>query len=54
MYNPTIFNSQPNTKIKFFDDRSKRHTETEDIEEKEDGGQLLKPSTGESTKHFPL
>jgi hypothetical protein len=35
MYNPTIFNSQPNTKIKFFDDRSKRHTQ-EDPEEKEE------------------
>jgi hypothetical protein len=32
MYNPAIFNSQPNTKIKFFDDRTKRHTE-EDLEE---------------------
>ena len=43
MYNPTIFNSQPNTKIKFFDDRSKRQTEEEDSEEdkgdKKDGEQ---------------
>ena len=36
MYNPTIFNSQPNTKIKFFDDRSKRHTEEEDKGDKKD------------------
>jgi hypothetical protein len=43
MYNPAIFNSQPNTKIKFFDDRTKRHTE-EDLEEagmEKIGGKLL-------------
>lgn len=48
MYNPTIFNSQPNTKIKFYEShRSKRSTEEEVVEElserkkreaEEDGG----------------
>ena len=34
MYNPTIFNSQPNTKIKFYEsNRSKRDTEEEVLKE---------------------
>lgn len=36
LYNPTIFNSQPNTKIKFFDDRSKRHTQEEEDSREEE------------------
>ena len=34
MYNPTIFNSQPNTKIKFYEsNRSKRDTKKEVLKE---------------------
>merc|ERR1719225_383937 len=36
MHNPTIFNSQPNTRIKFYDNRKKREAEAGVLEETED------------------
>ena len=36
MHNPTIFNSQPNTRIKFYDNRKKREAEAGMLEEEED------------------
>jgi len=43
MYNPTIFNSQPNTKIKFYEsNRSKRSTEEAVIEEVREKDRLEK------------
>ena len=36
MHNPTIFNSQPNTRIKFYDNRKKREAEAGVLEEEED------------------
>ena len=37
MHNPTIFNSQPNTRIKFYESRKKREAEAGVSEEEEDG-----------------
>ena len=46
MYNPTIFNSQPNTKIKFYEsNRSKRSTEEEALEEVKAKDRLQKRDT---------
>merc|ERR1712083_1272590 len=48
MYNPTIFNSQPNTKIKFYEsNRSKRSTEEAAIEEVRDKDRLQKREAGD-------
>merc|ERR1719490_77290 len=49
MYNPTIFNSQPNTKIKFYESkRSKRSTEEEVMEEMEEEQRLQKREAEEA------
>jgi len=49
MYNPTIFNSQPNTKIKFYESkRSKRSTEEKVMEEMQEKQRLQKREAEEA------